>query len=185
MSDKGDGLKASLSWFLKENHVLLSSMAVTASLTGFLGSLSSTLEKLWPTIFFYFFFVSLLTATMLIWLEVIFIFPKTMEFRLRLFKYTLIISYYSAVLFLLLKFRFFSDIIIFAILLITVGGPFLQWLITRTWVLDNIIKLKHYWCGRSFLILIIIVMIGMLVYLFSIVSSKIGSFLGYLNSFSI
>lgn len=115
--------EASLTSFLVGNNILLSALGVLAGLATFFGSIPVEPNSpivTWPTSL-----ASLLMVigTMLVLSELKSKFPLKPSSQLRAFKWVIILTYWLMVVFLLLKYRAISYILLSAGLLFTVGIP--------------------------------------------------------------
>ena len=98
--------ETSLKEFIEANHILLSTLAVFATITAFITKLS--IEWLATTLSFIF-----IIGMVIVWHEIHSHFPVKMSFKLWLFRYVLLFGFSGLALYSLLEFRQAWNILLF------------------------------------------------------------------------
>lgn len=152
--DKQAPEKISLTAFVKERHNLMSSMGVFMGLATFFGSIPKAIN--FPAITWPSYVVSLLMlyGTMLLFLELKANFPRNPESRLKQFKYLLNLSYGLVVLYLLLRYRLASHLLLFAAIVFTLGRPFANLVFRIKPLAKTVVKIRDRWWGKLILFIV-------------------------------
>jgi hypothetical protein len=101
-----DTKETSLKEFIEANHILLSTLAVFATITAFITKLS--IEWLAITLSFIF-----IIGMIIVWHEIHSHFPEKMSFKLWLFRYVLLFGFSCLALYSLLEFRQIWNMLLF------------------------------------------------------------------------
>lgn len=163
--------KTSLTTFIQERHNLMSSMAIFMGLATFFGSIPKAIN--FPAITWPSYVVSLLMlyGTMLLFLELKANFPRNPEGRLKQFKYLLNLSYGLVVLYLLLRYRLASHLLLFTAIVFTLGKPFTNLVFRIKPLAKVIIRIRDKWWGKLILLIVAAVV--------SLILVKSSSFLAF------